>query len=85
MADEDLWPLRRGDCDDLIRRSGAGAVGANSEVGSLERVGCAIPHCLGKKCLKDLKGTTHINKMHLLFGSSSDENSKVKRAWLRAI
>ena len=33
-----------------------------------------------EECLKELIGTTYVNKMHLLFGSPSDRNSKVKRA-----
>jgi hypothetical protein len=32
-----------------------------------------------------LLGTTHINKMHLLFGSSIHRNSTVKRAWLAVV
>jgi len=33
-----------------------------------------------KEGLKELFGTTYINKMHLLFGSSFHKNSTVKRA-----
>ena len=35
--------------------------------------------------LKRYDGTTYVNKMHLLFRSSSRKNSEVKRAWPGAI
>ena len=39
-----------------------------------------VMDCTVEEGLKDLIGTTHITKVHLLFGSSSHKNSKVKRA-----
>jgi len=41
-----------------------------------------VRDCTFEDNLKELIGTTYINKMHLLFSSPSHKNFTVKRAWL---
>lgn len=37
--------------------------------------------CIFEKSLQDLLYATHTNKMHILFGSPSHKNYKVKHVW----